>query len=53
MTKDKIIVEDVDGGFIVAERVNRELENADEEEVKLYRYKEYYHDLESAIRDEF
>jgi hypothetical protein len=48
----KIIVETQDGEYIVATYLTTK-ENADEEDIPVYRYKEYYHNLESAIRDEF
>lgn len=48
----KIIVEDEDGGYIVA-TISTTVENADEEFIPVYKYKEYYHTLESAVKEEF
>ena len=45
-----IIVDDGDGGFIVAHLVDVK-ENADEEQVHVYKKVEYYHTMESALRD--
>ena len=51
---DKILVEDQDGGYIVAEKVdNKDIVNTDEIYIPLYKYKEYYHNLESALKSEF
>jgi hypothetical protein len=48
---DKIIlVVDEDGGYIKAEFVTS-AENADEENILIYKQVEYYHDLKSALRD--
>lgn len=46
----KILIKDEEGGYIVATYSTTE-ENADEEYIPIYEYKEYYHDRESAIRD--
>lgn len=50
MEHEQVIIEDPDGGYIIAE-YKTTVENADENYVRIYKYKEYYHDLESAIRD--
>lgn len=46
----KIIVEDLDGGFIIAE-YQTVREDTDEQDIPIYKYKEYYHDLNTAIRE--
>lgn len=52
--QDKIIVVDQDGGYIVAEKNdNVQIINSKNVFILVYKYKEYYHDLESAVRDEF
>lgn len=52
MQEKKIIVRDQDGGFIVATLMNV-VETPDENFVEVYKYEEYYHSLESAIKNEF
>lgn len=50
MEHEEIIVKDVDGGYYIAKYVTT-TENADENFIRVYECKEYYHDLESALRD--
>lgn len=50
MNPKKIIVEDEDGGYYIAEYVTTQ-ETPDEVYIPIYKTKEYYHDLESALRD--
>lgn len=50
MYPKEIIIEDQDGGYIIAE-YSRDTEDADEHFIPIYKYKEYYHDLESAVKE--
>jgi len=50
MEHEEIIVEDVDGGYYIAKYVTTK-ENADENFVRIYKCKEYYHDLELAMEE--
>lgn len=45
-----ILVEDIDGGYIKAQLKDVK-ENADEQQIPIYKQVEYYHTLESAIDD--
>ena len=46
----RILVKDENDGYILAEYFTT-AENIDEEDVLVYKQVEYYHDLESALRD--
>lgn len=48
----KILIEDVDGGVISAVLFYVD-QVASNEPVCIYRYKEYYHSIESARKEEF
>jgi hypothetical protein len=50
----RIIVLDEDNGAIVAELdTSKDIQTADEDHVPVYKQIEYYHDLDTAVRDEF
>lgn len=52
----KILIDDGDGGYFVATLTMTTTVNPDDKEkemIPVYRNKEYYHDKESAIRNEF
>jgi hypothetical protein len=46
----KILVKDVNDEYDIAEWVTT-VENADEEFIEVYKVREHYHTLESALRD--
>ena len=46
-----ILVADENGGYIKATLIDKELETPDEEPIYLYKWVEYYHSLESALKD--
>lgn len=46
----QVLVEDVDGGYILAE-YKTVVKTPDEEHITVYKQIEYYHSLEEAIRD--
>lgn len=49
---EKIIIEDENGGYVVAERIN-DITTASGKPIRRYVQKSYWHDLGSAVRDEF
>jgi len=54
MIPEKIIVETYDGEFIVAELDHsKQIENSDGQYIYYYKFKEIYHILEDAIKNEF
>lgn len=45
-----ILIEDTDGGYVKAE-YQTDKENPDEESIPVYKQVDYFHDLESALRE--